>query len=119
MNIDVDRDELLEVLEKNRNAHKGAFDLAFERFRKEAIEWFKGRLDSLNKGELPSTWFNLPIPEDHTSDYNRLIDMVGMHKMSTLNITMREYQNYVDDEWPWTANETTTNTYYSVDKSKF
>ena len=119
MNVDIDRDELLGILEKNRQSHKGAFDLAFERFRKESIKWFEERLDQLNRGEIPNTWFQLPVPEDHTEDYDRLIDMIEMHQGSTLNLAMREYQNYVDDQWPWTANETTSNAYYSVDKSKF
>jgi len=114
MNVTVSKTQLVGILEDNRDEHRKKFEVAFERFRQAATGWFQERLDTLAKGEIPDTYFMLPTPEDHTTDYDRMINMLKMHKDETIVIGGGEYKNYVDDEWPWTQATRTTNTFYNV-----
>src|SRR3954465_4167150 len=114
MDVTVQVADLREILIANRAKHKGEFEVAFERYRDAAILWFEERLSVLEKGEAPDTWFRLPLPEDHTDDYDRMIHMLDMHTEKTIGLSGHEYQNYVDDQWPWTPSTTASNQFYGV-----
>lgn len=114
MNVTVDRNTLVNILEKNKKEHREKFNKAWEVFNKKAIDWFEKRLAQLQKGKLPDTYFTLPVPEDHTDDYKQMIDMLNMHTNETIVISVNEYRNYVNDDWPWTPATTTTYASYGV-----
>lgn len=116
MNIDITvrKDELLAVLEKNRANHKTEYEKAFDGFQKAAEEWLEEQLKRLRKGKvIDRPVFPHQVPQDHTDEYDQIIGMLRMDTSETVDLNWSLYRQFVDDEWGWTADFTTTNAFYT------
>jgi hypothetical protein len=102
--VEVPKDELLEVLRKNRDGHRAVFEQAVDRYHAKGVELLADRIARMrNRPNAPVViGWSLPVPEDHTADYDRVIAMIGRHVGETIRISEGKYRNYVDDEWGWT-----------------
>lgn len=110
--VEVSREELLEKIVANRDRHREIFDKALTAYRDKVIEVLDERIENIRSGGDIDVFFHLPVPEDHTEDYDRVIDMLEMHKPSTLTIGSADYACYVRDDWVWKRQWATTNAYY-------
>ena len=54
----------------------------------------------------------MPVPEDHTEDYDREILMLKMEIEAVITLTAGEFDRYVMDNWGWKASFTTSNAPY-------
>ena len=72
---------------------------------KEAIEVAESK-----EGKIPG--IHLPMPDDHTSDYDRAIGMLEMEVNDIVTIDQEDYSNYVDDNWAWKNQWSLSNTNY-------
>jgi len=61
---------------------------------------------------------NLPRPEDHTKDYDRVIGMLNVSEDDLVVITSREFQQYYEDEWTWKGTHTELLSNYRPDLAK-
>lgn len=114
--ISVAKDELLSKLENNREKHRGIFETAIEKYREEAIKAFQNNIDTIKKGGPVREYLNLPVPEDHTDDYDTAIQMCEWHVGDTVGLTDREFKQYVQDQWGWNQSfMATTASYTSPD----
>lgn len=116
--IKVKKAELLEVLEKNRNAHNGIFREAQDGFRKLVIAELEKRLELARKGKKFDLYMRLPEPEDHTRDYERIISMLKMDLNDTVELSETDYSQYVLDDWEWKRQFLGTNRAYSLRAAK-
>ena len=113
--IKVKKAELLAILEKNRDAHHGIFLEAQEGFRKVVISELEKHLKLARNGKQQiKQYMALPEPEDHTRDYERVISMLKMDLSDTVELSERDYAQYVQDDWAWKRQFLGTNRIYSA-----
>lgn len=99
--VTVKRDELLEKLKTNRDAHRAIFLKALEGYRTEAIKELDSMLSDARDGKRIRRAIMLIEPEDHTRDYNRVINMLTMCVSEVVFVTESEFAQYVEDDWNW------------------
>jgi len=74
--IRVQRIELLGKIKANRALHRDIFQRALVKFRERALEELDRRLLDIRHGRKIDLYIGLPRPEDHTADYDRVIQML-------------------------------------------
>jgi hypothetical protein len=110
--IKVQKSELLTRLKANRANHSAQFEKASEGYRKKVIDVLENRLADARKGKLPHLIFNMPLPVDQTKAYDRAIGMLELSVEDIIELEEHDYQQYVLDEWNWSAAAAATNTSY-------
>lgn len=110
--IKVKKAELLSKLRANRATHSAQFDRAAKGYRKRVIAELTSRLKDARAGKLPQLFFNLPMPVDQTKAYDRAIGMLELSVDDVIELEEHDYQQYVLDEWSWSAQTTATNSFY-------
>jgi len=116
--IEVNKDDLIKELEKNRAQHEADFKEAFEGYRAALGEDLKKKLSLWESKQDVPHFIQLDVPEDHTKDYDRVIGMLKMSIDKTVIITTQEYSQYVMDDWGWKERFTNTSQAYAVAKGK-
>ena len=101
MIINVDKSELLSVLEANRARHRTVFLAALDGYKKEALRVLRDQIKAIEAGKAPALHLILDRPEDHTRDYDRVIGMLKMDKYDTFRLDQDTFKKYVDDDWTW------------------
>lgn len=101
MEVTVRKLELLKVLQENRAKHRRVFEAALKGYRKEALKQLDELVRELKAGHTPLVRMVLPLPQDHTSDYDRVIRMLGMHVSDDFTLPEQEFAWYVEDDWAW------------------
>jgi hypothetical protein len=109
MQIKVNKEDLITILRKNREEHAALYQTAIEKYRERSLEWFNAQIDLLQAGKEVQRTLPLPIPEEHTADFDRTIGMLMMDINADLELEEHEYRQYVDNEWGW-ARTFTSNT---------
>lgn len=99
--ITVSKSKLLESLTKNREEHAAEFQLAIDKYRERVILELNDRLDKVKAGKDIDLYFRLPVPEEHTEDYDVAIQMLGWHTGDTLELDQHMFQQYVMNNWGW------------------
>jgi len=91
----------LAKLIENRAQHREVFEEAVEGYHKEVVRQLEERLADAKDKRPISLRFNLPMPQDHTRDYDRAIGMLEMSLDDELVLTDQEFASYVQDNWGW------------------
>jgi len=112
--ITMKKDVLFNALRENRAQHRSIFLEAQKGYRREAIKALDMALEQARTGGAIRLSFGLVAPVDHTEDYDLAIAMLGHHTEDTLEISMDDYDNYVQDNWVWKSHFLTTNSTYIV-----
>lgn len=99
--ITVKKDELLDVLSRNRSKHREVFEAALEGYRTHAILVLEAKVQALSRGKQPEIRFNIERPEDHTRDYDRVIGMVNADQGDTFELSETDFAQYWEDDWSW------------------
>ena len=112
--VKVKKDELLEILRKNRAEHRAIFLKAQEKYREVVIKELDAQLKAA-RGSKPfvlAKIVQLVQPKDYTAQYDRAIQMLEMSVDDTIIITAVEFQNYVQDIWNWSREWAFSNSSY-------
>jgi hypothetical protein len=115
-NVKVKRLALLEKLQSNRKVHRDIFLKAQEGYRKRVIQELDQMLAEARAGKPIRVVINLPQPQDHTPDYDRVIAMLEMSVEDEVQIMAQEFDMYVMDNWAWKPMATTTNARYLMER---
>lgn len=69
----------------------------------------------LEKGKTPNfkPLWNLEAVENHTEDYDLILDMLEDTDDNFVELTQQEYKQYVKDQWNWRAGFKAANSVYS------
>lgn len=105
---------LIDAVSKNRTAHRQIFLEALEGFRKKQMETLEAHLEELKAGKLLRVITYLPVPEDHTKDYDRVLKMLDMHQSNSIDISQEDFAKYVMDDWQWRREFLNTSANYSA-----
>jgi hypothetical protein len=110
--VRIDKDALRERVQANRDQHRELYEKAIEGYRKTVIDWFNDQVDRAKAGKSYETYFSMPKPEDHTDDYDRVLDMLDMSIESNFELSQQEFAQYVRDDWGWKREFTATSSNY-------
>jgi len=101
--ITVVKADLLDTLRSNRDEHRSMFLKAQERYREEMIVELDRALQEARDGKGIKRAFLLPVPEDHTDDFDTAIEMLEWDQNDTVELSQRDFLTYVKNSWGWQA----------------
>lgn len=101
LKITVDKTELITKVTTNRDAHRDIFEDAMTGWEAAMLADLEGRIAKVRAHKPVDLYIRLTRPEDHTTDYNRVIAMLEMHQQTSVEITSQDFAQYVMDDWDW------------------
>lgn len=110
--VTVHKNELLDTLGRNRREHRAQFEAALEGYKERCLALLEDKLAELRAGRTPLLQFGLPVPQDHTPDYDRIIRMVEMEVGETITLDQASFAQYVMDDWTWKREFAATSSFY-------
>jgi hypothetical protein len=99
--VEVEKPALMEKLRNNRNEHRAVFLAAQGKYKTAVIAELEQMLEDARIGKRVRRAVSLEAPVDHTSDYDRVLEMLAMSVHPTVTVTATEFECYVLDRWPW------------------
>ena len=117
--VRVRKDDLLERIKKNRDEHRAIFEEALEGWKKKVIEELEKRYQDAFNGKKFDIAIYLPRPEDHTDEYDTVIELLTMSLDEELELTQQEFANYALDKWKWQAAFLTSSINYGSSLGQF
>lgn len=99
--VTVKRTDLLDAIRANRDTHRDEFEKGLAGYKARLLEELEQRVTDLRAGRQIEQYIHLPIPEDHTRDYDAVIRMLEMEVAETVEIDQRTFAQYVMDDWAW------------------
>lgn len=99
--IRVKKSHLLLALQENRDEHREEFAKAQTRYRERVIEALDTNLASAKAGRKIITYIRLPVPEDHTEDYDAAIEALEWEVADEVELDQREFNTLVRNQWSW------------------
>ena len=113
--VKIKKQELIDVLTENREGHREKFLAAQEGYRTRVIELLDQRLADARAGRQIDLAFRLPVPEDHTADYDRELRMLEMEVEETVTLDKNLFDQLVMDNWAWSQSFAATRMAYAVE----
>ena len=107
--------EVLDILKKNRDLHREIFIAAQKIYRSEVIRKLDQALQAAKDGKEFPSYIQIPEPEDHTKDYDRVIRMLELSTEETIELSEQEVEVYVMDRWSWSHSWAASNIRYLND----
>lgn len=99
-----DKAKLIEILKKNRDAHKQEAEEAQRGYRETVLKRLGKFRKKVKRGDEFSQhelFQNLLQPQDHTAEYDLVIEMLCMCSELEIALTSDDFKKYVKDEWDW------------------
>lgn len=116
--VTVNVSDLILALSANCVEHQEIFEKARVGYRKSAVGMFKKQLALAEEGFNFQHYVHLDPPKDHTDDYQNAIQMLEMTRdagVKTIEITRKDFQCYVRDNWGWKEEWVSNSTRYLTD----
>lgn len=114
--VKVRKDELLAKLKSNRENHRALFLEAQEGYRDLVIAELDKSLKDAREGREIRTYIRMDAPQDHTDDYDNVIEMLKMSVEDVVELKAIEFQCYVMDKWQWAQAAFLQNSAYAAAK---
>lgn len=112
--ITVEKADLIATLRDNRQAHQEIFEKAQDVYREQMIAELDRALAEARNGGKIRRAFSLPVPENHTEDFDTAISMLEWDQGGTVELSRREFREYVQNEWGWQASFAANTVAYSA-----
>ena len=112
--VKIDKGKLQFRVQENRDKHREVYERAMEGYRQEVLKWFGIQMENAMADAGFETAFYMPRPEDHTEDYDRVLDMLTMSEDTVITLTSSEFAQYVRDDWGWKRDFMATSSNYIV-----
>lgn len=99
--ITMPKSKVIEILNENMVEHRETYEKAIEIYREKIIADLNNKLDRVKAGQFIETVIRLPLPEEHTDDFKRAIDMLNYDVNGNIELDEATYEQYVNNEWSW------------------
>ncbi len=109
----LDKTELLEKVAVNYTKHRAKFEEAMAGYKIKAINILEDHITLIMDNAPEKVFVQLPMPEDHSADYERVIEMLEWSKDDELELNESEFSTYVLDQWGWQEGFSQTYAMYS------
>ena len=112
--ITVDKQKLIEILEKNKKEHIKEYDLAMIGYKINVVKEYKSKLREFRKlGDSEISEFSkqiqVPLPTSHEDDFDIVIGMLKVSEDELISITENQYREYYLNQWGWYSRWTLSN----------
>lgn len=111
----VQKADVIERLAANRERHRRLYEAAMDRYAQAAVAQLDAWAQEFRTGGTPRVALDLPLPVDHTEDYDVALDMLGMAVGEVVDIDIETFRSYMRDDWPWRGRFQQTTDFYAVD----
>lgn len=111
--VTVNKSALIEALVRNREEHRANFERALRGYHERSIQLLQQHIDRIREGKVERVYVSLPIPEDHTDDYDRVIAQMEWSIHEEIELSNRDFDQYVLDNWLWKNEFVTTTSMYT------
>ena len=115
--ITVKTDDLLVKLQENKNLHVTEYKNLTALYRKSLIEKFNDTLELLDTENVDvydiELHFGLPIPQDHSNDYDNAIAMLEMTTQEEIQLSESDFMKFVRNQWNWSHGTFEISKFYS------
>jgi len=101
--ITVKKDDLINTMRDNRDVHRETFLAAQDAYRIAVIAELDRMLAEAKAGMPVKRAITLPVPEDHTDDFDTAIQMLEWDTGDEVELTHHEFKQYVQNQWGWLA----------------
>lgn len=115
--IRVPKATLIRKMQENREKHSQIVEEAQVGYRKAVIERLDEMLADAKAGRHVDQYLSLPIPDDHTADYDTVIGMLEMDINDFVDLDQSQYRQWVEDNWGWRDQFLASNSVYSMTAS--
>jgi hypothetical protein len=105
--------DLSKIVRENRGKHRAIFEEVLVNYKKQWIAELERMLTRVKRGKVINQYIALPVPKDHTRDYDRILKMLDMHTGETVVISQQDFARYVQDDWEWKREFYTSASNYS------
>lgn len=99
--VNVDRKELLGILQENREEHYAEYEKAKQGFRILLQKELEKKLEQCKTGKKVELSFKNHKPDNHLDDFDDIIGLLKLTESSTVSVGMDEYKRYYKNEWDW------------------
>lgn len=112
--VKVKKEELLQTMTANREAHKETIESLLVQRNREARAYFADLAERLENDETLQAKENIkfPLPKNNTASYDRAIKMVEMSVEDEIELTESQFDKLVMDNWEWKNDLLTTSAFY-------
>ena len=107
------KDKVQAIILTNRDAHRAVFDEAMDGYEARSIELLQQHIDRIKRGKRERIVVSLPVPEDHTDDYDRVLSILEHDTREEVELDARLFDQYVRDNWSWKGEFTATTSMYN------
>ncbi len=112
--VRVKKNEVLEKMRANVEAHVKEYRDACAAYRTRAASVLEERALQLRRGEtVACSHFDLPAPQSHEGDYKQAIAMLEMSVDDVIELLTDEFSCYVLDQWQWQGQFKAINSAYT------
>lgn len=107
------KSQVLDALRDNREDHRRRFEEAMEGYKEQAVRTLEKHIEQIKANDPERVTLNLPLPEDHTDDYDHAISMLEWSQDDEVILNRYEFRTYIEDDWDWKQQWMTTNQLYT------
>jgi hypothetical protein len=110
--ITVNKDLLVSKLKENREQHHDLYEKAWDGYCKLVRQTLEDMLVIIKTKRPIARGIGHAPPEDHTADYDDVIDMLSWSLGNEVELTQTQFIQYVKDDWGWREAWITSNSKY-------
>jgi hypothetical protein len=99
--VTIAKDALLMAVKDNYKEHCERYADAMVGFRKQAIKELTKMLTAAKSGKVIKEYIGLNAPREFKKEYERVLSMLTMSVHDEVEISDREFAQYVLDDWDW------------------
>jgi hypothetical protein len=99
--VKIKTNELLAVLKKNRQTHEVDYNESMKGYREAVVHEIESALKKAKNGQDVHNFIRAVRPTSYLKSYDTIIRMIEMSSEDTVELTMQEFSQYVEDEWQW------------------
>ncbi len=115
-NVTLSRADLVAKLKQNRAAHNEEYLTALTGWHQKvltALHETSVEFDRTEDTKDLNIGYRFPKPEDHTEDYDRVLEMLEWETQNTITLSQDEFRQLVQDDWDWSRQHRFNSAHYS------
>lgn len=93
----ISKASLIKKIQENKEAHLNEYNEAVEAYKKEAAKQLKQAVKDLKNGSLKIK-LNLVTPVNRVEEYDKVIEMFNWEVENEIELSQREFNEYVHDD---------------------
>lgn len=99
--VRMSKTDLVRRITANRDEHRKIYEEAMSGWKRSVIDALDAAYKDALEGKAFRVWFELTRPEDHSDEYDTVIQLLDASLDEEFELTNQEFRNFVLDKWGW------------------